>query len=336
MISLHFFGYEPNDRTIALARALGVGRQEDNRNAAEVGKFEQLFAEAPKQFRVTSLEDADVVIMAAGYHGGSESMLEVDQARKLGKPVLYFNGQDNVQPLPAHYGTLYRDSFEARNRLPHEEAMPAFSKDFYTEDRQFTLRDKQAKPVVGFCGFVGTTWSRLVYHLQLRKQKVLGLELRHRALKTLGRSPDVETNFICRSQFWGGTISRRGTGDPQSVLQVRNEYLDNIIESDYTLCVRGAGNFSYRFYETLSLGRIPLFINTDCILPFADVIDWRKHCVWVESHEIPRIGEILLQFHERLSPEEFHDLQRSNRQLWEDYLRPLECYQHIFRRVLAG
>src|SRR5690606_35840704 len=118
---------------------LGVGQQEDHRNAAESGKFDQLLVEAPKHWRVTTLEEADVAILAVGYQGGSESMPEVDQARKLGIPVLYFNGHDNVQPLPAHYGTLYRDSFEARNRLPHEEAMPAFSKDFYIEGRAFTL-----------------------------------------------------------------------------------------------------------------------------------------------------------------------------------------------------
>ncbi|WP_442482973.1 exostosin domain-containing protein [Aeoliella sp. SH292] len=336
MISLHFFGHQPDDSTIALAQALGVGSREDTRNAAEVGKFEQLLAEAPKHWRVAPLEEADVVILSVAYEGNSESMPEVARARELGKPVLYFNPRDNVAPLPAHYGTLYRDSFEAHTRLPHEEAMPAFSKDFYAEGREFAPREKQSQPVVGFCGFVGTAWSRLLYHLQRRKQKVLGLELRHRALRVLERTSGVKTNFICRSQFWGGTVSRRGAAEPQSVLQVRNEYLDNIIDSDYTLCVRGAGNFSYRFYETLSLGRIPLFINTDCVLPFADAIDWRKHCVWVESYEIPQIGEIVRQFHDQLAPQEFVALQHANRQLWQDYLRPLECYQHILHRTLAS
>src|SRR5690606_11926403 len=131
-----------DEPTIALARALGVGAQQDSRNAAEVGKFEQLLAEAPKHWRVTPIEEADAAILAVSYYGGSESMPEVDRAKQLGKPVLYFNSHDNVQPLPAHYGTLYRDSFEARNRLPHEEAMPAFSQDFYTEGRTFALRNK--------------------------------------------------------------------------------------------------------------------------------------------------------------------------------------------------
>ena len=57
--------------------------------------------------------------------------------------------------------------------------------------------------------------------------------------------------------------------------QLRFEFIRNILSSDYTLCFRGSGNYSLRFYETLCLGRIPLFINTDCKLPFEDEINWR-------------------------------------------------------------
>ena len=42
-------------------------------------------------------------------------------------------------------------------------------------------------------------------------------------------------------------------------------------------------------YETLALGRIPVFINTDCTLPFSNIIEWDKHVVWIEKEDIINI-----------------------------------------------
>lgn len=335
MIRLHFFGYEPDGGTIPLARALGVG-QDKKCNAAERGKFDRLHREAPIRWKAVDASEADVFVMATSYRGSSAALPAIEQARRLGKPVLLFNPEDNVAPLPTGYGVVYRDSMEASRRLSHEMVMPAFSKDFYGADRQMVVRQKRAEPVVGFCGYVSTPLRRMIYRLQLRRQKVIGLELRHHALAALDSAPGIRTNFVRRSEFWGGAVGRPSAERDQAQVKVRDEYLQNLIDSDYTLCCRGAGNFSYRFYETLSLGRIPLFIDTDCALPFDDKIDWRKHCVWVERRDLSRIGRVVREFHDRLDATEFEALQRSNRELWESYLRPLEAYQQVLDRTLAG
>ena len=64
------------------------------------------------------------------------------------------------------------------------------------------------------------------------------------------------------------------------------EFYENMVSSDYIVCVRGGGNFSVRLYETLAMGRIPIFINTDCLLPLNKSIDWKKHVVWIEREDI--------------------------------------------------
>ena len=51
------------------------------------------------------------------------------------------------------------------------------------------------------------------------------------------------------------------------------EYYENIKNSDYVLVFKRTGNFSIRLYETLMMGRIPIFINTDCLLPFNNHIN---------------------------------------------------------------
>ena len=80
------------------------------------------------------------------------------------------------------------------------------------------------------------------------------------------------------------------------------------------------GEFSYRLYEILAAGRIPIFVNTRCVLPFEDEIVWRQHCVWIEENQISRAGEILAEFHSGLSAERFGAIQGANRRLWESRL----------------
>jgi len=99
--------------------------------------------------------------------------------------------------------------------------------------------------------------------------------------------------------------------------------VQNIVASDYVLCVRGSGNFSYRLYETLSCGRIPVFVDTDCVLPLEDEIDWRALCVWVDAGRVDTIADSVRSFHERLSPEAFVELQRRARATWQELLSPL-------------
>jgi hypothetical protein len=95
------------------------------------------------------------------------------------------------------------------------------------------------------------------------------------------------------------------------------------------------GNYSIRFYETLSCGRIPVFVNTDCVLPFEEWIDWKSYCVWVEAHEVARAAEKVAEFHDGLSDAEFRDRQRACRQLWLDWLSPLGFFKN-FRRYFES
>jgi hypothetical protein len=106
-----------------------------------------------------------------------------------------------------------------------------------------------------------------------------------------------------------------------------------VIDSDYTLCVRGVGNFSYRLYETLSCGRIPVFVDTDCVLPYDSVIRWKDYCVYLDESEVAVIGERIAEFHRELSPSRFEGLQRDCRKLWEDYISPAGFFRNFHRHL---
>jgi hypothetical protein len=211
------------------------------------------------------------------------------------------------------------------------QGFPVTITDRYQSPEGFEIREKQKLPLIGFCGHASlSTGKRLKEMLKfqiantkrlLNNAKGTNLEPvfpsaynRARLLKKLEESGKLRTNFIYREHYRAGAkteIERDRT---------TQEYFDNIKNSDYVFCLRGGGNFSVRLYETLMMGRIPVFINTDSLLPFTDKIHWKKHVVWVEWKDRYDLVDRVIDFHNQLSNEQFKELQINNRELWRKTL----------------
>lgn len=80
-------------------------------------------------------------------------------------------------------------------------------------------------------------------------------------------------------------------------------YVRHLQRSTYVLCPRGTENYSYRMYEALSHGRVPVIIDTDMVLP--KEIDWERLAIRVPYASIDRIYEYLLEDYESHSAEKF-------------------------------
>ena len=192
---------------------------------------------------------------------------------------------------------------------------------------KLTVLKKETKPKIGFCGLTDKNW--LVGNLRKVKTSIFklrneiskpylnlnypisGTALRGEVLRILSNSNVVETDFILR--YSSG-------GQKTNTDKYKLEFWKNMLTSPYILCVRGAGNYSARFYEALALGRIPVFVNTDCILPLDDKIDWKQHCIWVEDYKLNNICDKINIFHRRLSDDDYGRLQILNRELWKEKL----------------
>jgi hypothetical protein len=332
-ISIYFPQAGPGAQ-VALANAFGVGAftaetgsDPDATRLKELGEA----AAAGGEWRVAQApEQADVCVYPTDYRDDDEfARRAIVECKQRGLPLMLFRNSDDSTPVHLDHGVICRESIEASRQTTSERAMPALCNDMLRHVPG-GVRQKQAKPTLGFCGFVGSSLKRMYYGLTGRRQKVVGLNLRHRVVKRLEADAAITCKFILRTSFYGGAMGRFHRNVNRAA-EVRREYLENILGTDYTVCLRGKGNFSYRFYEVLSAGRIPVFVNTDCALPFADRIDWRRHCVWVEEGQIDRAGEIVREFHDRLSPEQFVETQRANRTLWLDWMSPLGFHRQILR-----
>lgn len=87
------------------------------------------------------------------------------------------------------------------------------------------------------------------------------------------------------------------------------------------MCVRGAGNFSYRFYETMCLGKIPIVIDTDIDLPFEDFIDYGNYILKIPIKEIGNIQELVINYWNNIS--DYTELQKNIISFWESILSPI-------------
>jgi hypothetical protein len=99
----------------------------------------------------------------------------------------------------------------------------------------------------------------------------------------------------------------------------RERFFNNLQNNIFILCPRGCGNFSYRFYETMCYGRIPIFINTDCVLPFENLIDYKKEIVFVEESQLSNINDIIKDY---CNKKDLMLQQQKCREIWENYLSP--------------
>lgn len=66
-------------------------------------------------------------------------------------------------------------------------------------------------------------------------------------------------------------------------------YMEELKNCIYSLCPRGIGNFSYRVYETMACGRIPIIIHDDCdesTLPSLYEIKWSDFAYLIDCKDL--------------------------------------------------
>jgi len=72
------------------------------------------------------------------------------------------------------------------------------------------------------------------------------------------------------------------------------EKYENLIKSShFFLCPRGFGPASFRLYESIELGTIPVYISDEFVLPFDDEINWNKFSVIIKKNKIGKLPKIL-------------------------------------------
>lgn len=241
---------------------------------------------------VDDLSTADCAVLPHKWKGSADPVYaRLNQACLLaGKLLLAFYNDDDARPVVGLGSTtvLFRTSLYAHNRARHplERPLAPLVPDCFTG----AFLSPTEPLSVGFCGNV--------------------CAMRRRVLDELAAASDLHTNFISRRGYWAPGI------DPHVA---RVEFWENMRSSLFVVCVRGAGNFSYRLYETLMMGRIPIIVHTDGVYPWAEQL--LRVCVCVDWGVLGtgRLVESVRTFYEAHYGA-LDVAQRTCRTLWE------QCY----------
>lgn len=267
------------------------------------------------------------------------------EARKRHLKLLIFSTGDFTANIPFKNSIIVQSScFKSRDLQNQTKilAIPTFIDDFtqlYCNGNVMP-KDKDSIPVVGFCGqangtlidysrrLINFALKKISYRIGIRRWEPPNIEptlFRRSVLKRISESGNVRSNFLMRTRYRAGYTPT--VKDPYH--PTRLEFVHNILDSDYTICMRGGGNFSVRFYETLSLGRIPIFINTDCVLPLDEIIDYKKYLIWVDQSELSLMPQKIVDFHNSLDQANFKQLQVNCNELWRNYLTFPGFFSHF-------
>jgi exostosin family protein len=335
------------------------GKNPEDPGDPSSGRYDRYAEVGSRLFEMATLEKADVAVFPGAWEqvlgdktavGLAEQFLEL--ARQARKPTVIFFWSDSDEAISYDNTVVFRTSCYRSRKRNNEFAMPAWSEDFVTRylGGQLPLRAKNKKPMVGFCGYApGYETSHPTagsYVLHFAKcgvrackrllKSLVGMKrpassIRAVVLRALAASDSVDTNFVIREHFLGGSLLPSGELDAARMETVRKEYVQNMVHSDYAICARGGGNFSYRLYEALCCGRIPVFVDTDCLLPFHSEIAWKEYCVWIGEGEIGHLADKVAEFHESLSDRQFVELQRECRRLWDSHLSPEGFFANFYK-----
>ena len=107
------------------------------------------------------------------------------------------------------------------------------------------------------------------------------------------------------------------------------KFLDITCSSKFGLAPRGYGKSSFRLYEILQLGTVPVYISDVHYLPWTDELDWNDFCVPVNEDEIEDIDSIL----KSISDVEYNELLENGRKVYEEYFTLEGMFKNIIKRI---
>ncbi|MCF7568972.1 glycosyltransferase family 47 protein [Sabulilitoribacter arenilitoris] len=294
---------------------------------------------------VTNIKEADIVVFPINYVSFLKHKKELLKLQKLAKtykkPIwIYSAGDYGFTNYIENSYTFRFGGFKSKLN-DSTYIMSSFIDDPYDSKlpQSFSVLQKENKPSIGFVGHAQSGilkyLKELLSHIKVEIKRKLNLLIadaqsfypssikRVQFLTQLKLTEAFNTNFVLRNRY------RAGAKTEAENEKTTKEFYNNIFNNAYTFCIRGGGNFSVRFYETLAVGRIPILLNTDCLLPLNDKIEWCKHCVIIDEADAKLMTSKIIDFHNNLSDDEFVELQKSNRDLWNNYLRRHTFFKEV-------
>ncbi|BAZ46271.1 hypothetical protein NIES4102_33010 [Chondrocystis sp. NIES-4102] len=302
--------------------------------------FQQFITQANYK-EVDSIEKCQIAIYP--YKAFNPETLELNDsiydaavlATRFCKPLIIDATSDSDVFLDLPTANILRCGLYKSLKKSFETECPFWS-NYRTKDNldNLTILPKRLKPAIGFCGTTSSigklsnisktllpssiaksvlAQGKVARQVDIRIREGMSLQLREIAIKILAADRRIDSYFDIsdpRQSYYLNNESNR--------LELENLFISNISKCDYSLCVRGTGNYSGRFYMALNGGRIPVILDTDVVIPWED----KLHIIKIPLHSLEKIGDIILEHFEQTSEEELKTMKLENRAAYHRFIAP--------------
>lgn len=126
----------------------------------------------------------------------------------------------------------------------------------------------------------------------------------------------------------GGDPANTGRGDASESVRFHQAFAETLANSKFSLCPRGAGTSSFRLFETMKAGRVPVILSDDWVAPEGPV--WESFALVVEERNARRLPAIL-EAHEAAAA----TMGAVAREQWEQWFSAAVVFHRIVESCLS-
>lgn len=297
---------------------------------------------------VGDIAQADVIFLPYSHNHATFFAPDIlalcaQKSKESGKPLLIDGVGDIEHPVAIPNSIVIRYGGYRFEKKANEIHIPTYADDLLEIycNGELQLRHKSDMPSISFAG-----WASLTPRQEMRAvlkelpdrlhglfdsrfaAKRKGVFFRREAVAALNASTEVHPNFLVRRSYSGNSNTAEKNQEA-----LRKEFVDNLLSSDYALDVRGDANASIRLFEILSLGRMPVIVDTERNFPFADKVDYRTFSLVVDFRDLKKLPHLVAMFHKNLSDQEFQEMQKNARAAYLEHFRVDSITRHLVEEV---
>lgn len=299
----------------------------------------------------TSIKDSDVVFFPIYFKLEYFDLVKKksEEAQKYNKKLVVFYTSDIEDYIDISDNILWLKRSINKFWPKNEYSLPAFPEDLKNKYKKIILNKEKVS--------VWYTWYSNYYNLKsfifynllqiwrfifsnkfikkfllkIKNEKYYHLltnlwiwkYVRWKSIKYLKKSKNIKFNYIERR--WWLYLDAPET--------IKKQYIENIVNSNFSLVARWNWNYSFRLYEVLSLWKIPVFIDTNSKLPFEDEIDYKNIFIWVPFNDIKNIEKYINDFL-IANKWNLNNIQKEIRKIYEEFFLMENYYTKLITNII--
>tara|TARA_Y100001973_G_scaffold103293_1_gene170237 strand:- start:2965 stop:3762 length:798 start_codon:yes stop_codon:yes gene_type:complete len=113
----------------------------------------------------------------------------------------------------------------------------------------------------------------------------------------------------------------------QERVDIMKDFCLRLARADYAFAPRGIGSSSFRLYQAMMSGAVPIVSGMQDY-PFSEEVDWSSFCIINNEQD-------QYDFDSLVGREDYEQLRQNAIQFWEDYVKNESCDRRLFDKYLA-